>query len=278
MVGFIEPVGTSFQSAIAERTAVKMIIVMNSGLFSRQTFLHRSRPLHSFTADLTAFLRFRSSGPSNWTELLIVNYLSFSDKKSLTNAINWSILCAMNTTKSTPKLNNAGLIRIKIFSRIAMLLVIGFLLSTLWFLLRVWFLHGTPLLFDKFNASSARTSHQYPLFLCSGILSLITPLILCIWYWKLAQLFHFFERGLILAVKTIRCIKFLGVLCMINGLLINTLHVLLQDQPPQRMDFFSFSFGWGIDFGPLVAGTIIVLVAWIMDEGRKMQEEQELTV
>jgi hypothetical protein len=184
----------------------------------------------------------------------------------------------MNANETAPKLNNAGLTRIKIVSRIAMLLVIGFLLSTIWFLLRVWVLYGKAVLFDESNASLARASHHYASFLCSGILSLITPLILCIWYLKLAQLFHFFERGLILAVKTIRCVEFLGVLCMINGLLVSTLHLLLQDQPSQRMDFFSFDFGWGIDFGPFLAGTIIVLVAWIMDEGRKMQEEQELTV
>ena len=33
-----------------------------------------------------------------------------------------------------------------------------------------------------------------------------------------------------------------------------------------------------INFGLLLAGIIIILVAWIMDEGRKIQEEQELTV
>ncbi len=45
-----------------------------------------------------------------------------------------------------------------------------------------------------------------------------------------------------------------------------------------RMGFFSFDFGTGIDFGVLLGGLIVVLVAWIIDEGRKIQEEQELTV
>lgn len=184
----------------------------------------------------------------------------------------------MNTTKTTPKPSNTGLVRIRIVSRIATLIAIGFVLSTIWFLFRVWVLHGTPVLFDKFNASSARASGRYPLFLLVGVLSLASPLLLCIWYGKLAQLFHLFGRGLILTVKTVRCIRFLGALCMINGLLVSTLHFLLQDQPSQQMGFFSFSFGWGIDFGPFLAGTIIVLVAWIMDEGRKMREEQELTI
>jgi hypothetical protein len=41
--------------------------------------------------------------------------------------------------------------------------------------------------------------------------------------------------------------------------------------------FFSFNIA-GVNFGMLLAGIIIVLIAWIMDEGRKIQEEQELTV
>ena len=184
----------------------------------------------------------------------------------------------MNTTKAAPKPSNTGLIRTRIVSRIAMLIAVGFLLSTIWFLFRVWVLHGTPVLFDKFNANSAKTSGQYQTFLSVGLLSLASPLILCLWYWKLAQLFHFFGRGLILAVNTVRCIRFLGVLCMINGLLVSTLHLLLQDQPTRRMEFFSFDFGWGLDVGPLLAGATIVLIAWIMDEGRKMREEQELTI
>ena len=44
-----------------------------------------------------------------------------------------------------------------------------------------------------------------------------------------------------------------------------------------RMSFFSFLIG-PINFGLLLAGTIIIFIAWIMDEGRKIQEEQELTV
>jgi hypothetical protein len=194
----------------------------------------------------------------------------------------------MNANEISPKAS-ARLNRIKIVSRIARLGVIGFLLFAIWFLLRVWIFQGTPVLFDKLNAASAKAAHQYPLFLCTGILSLITPLILCVWYWKLAQLFYYYERGLIFAVKTIRCIKFLGLLCVINWMLVSTIHLLLQEtgpglfqpsssQPMYRMEFFSFDFGWGIDFGPLLIGAIIVLIAWIMDEGRKIQEEQELTV
>jgi hypothetical protein len=45
-----------------------------------------------------------------------------------------------------------------------------------------------------------------------------------------------------------------------------------------RIGFFYFDFGAGIDFGSPLIGMIVFLIAWIMDEGRKIQEEQELTV
>ena len=132
-----------------------------------------------------------------------------------------------------------------------------------------------------------------------------TEIVLCLWYWQLARLFHFYERGLIFAKETIRCIKTMGYLCILNWLITYAFQVwvrfvpsrgeplplpkhLPQDitlhfttsqvvEPIFKMGFFSFSI-LGINFGYLLVGIGIVIVAWIMDEGRKIQEEQELTV
>ena len=64
----------------------------------------------------------------------------------------------------------------------------------------------------------------------------------------------------------------------------NTIDLLYLRQPmvpapiqPLKTGFFNFSIG-RIDFGLLLSGIIIFIIAWIMDEGRKIQEEQELTV
>jgi len=122
-----------------------------------------------------------------------------------------------------------------------------------------------------------------------------------VWYWKLARLFRCYEQGLIFAEKTIRCIKILGLLCVAGWLLGTVSHFVTspmqQAGPPgaviinhithatyttivrtNYIGFFSFDFGTGINFGPFFIGIIIVLIAWIMDEGRKIQEEQVLTV
>lgn len=167
--------------------------------------------------------------------------------------------------------------RIKIVSRIFRWIVLGFFAFSIW--MAFWL---PPLTHGAF---------------LRGIVHFIYGLILCVWYWKLAQLFHFYERGRIFAAETIRCIKQLGWLCVSGGILMSLYRVLSKTvevsnpHPPQppgvsvvthvsiyKIGFFSFDFGTGVDFGWLLTGITIVLVAWIMDEGRKIQEEQALTI
>ena len=123
-------------------------------------------------------------------------------------------------------------------------------------------------------------------------------LLMFFWFWKLAQLFRLYERGMIFAAEAIRCIKVLGMICVIGWLTLVAVRFTPRPEPiPHnlsadvhlvkavgvekhyyRMGFFSFDFGTGIDFGTLFVGVSVILAAWIMDEGRKIQEEQELTV
>jgi len=139
-----------------------------------------------------------------------------------------------------------------------------------------------------------QTLKEHPVW--SGLTNL-PQVVLWVWYWKLARLFDFYERGLIFTSETIRCIKTLGILCIINWMLINiryfisdhpllysptttTPHIYISVFAPLKLfsvGFFSFSIG-PINFGLLLAGIIIVIIAWIMDKGRKIQDEQELTV
>jgi hypothetical protein len=112
---------------------------------------------------------------------------------------------------------------------------------------------------------------------------------------------------LIFAAETIRCIKLLGFLWLAGWVFLTVAHfsphpptaqasistsnqvppkeiparihpITLTISHPLRIGFFTFDFGTGIDFGMPLGAVIIILIAWIMDEGRKIQEEQELTV
>ena len=128
-----------------------------------------------------------------------------------------------------------------------------------------------------------------------GLLMIASGGLMFFWFWKLAQLFRLYERGLIFAAETIRCIKTLGMICVIGWLTLVAVRFTPRPEPvpPRptagtqvvkvdrhfyRVGFFSFDFGTGVDFGLLFVGASVVLAAWIMDEGRKLQEEQELTV
>jgi hypothetical protein len=165
--------------------------------------------------------------------LLIGIYLSFFDKKELTNGIDWFIPCAMNANENSPKADSR-LSRIKIVSRIARLIVFCFFVFTICFLLKV--------VFGLFRERDSNIlTHEFLLIILQGVL--------CVWYWKLAQLFRLYENGLIFAAETIRCIKFLGLLCAVD---------------------------W--DSGGLFAGLTLIFVAWLLKEAQELQEEQELTV
>ena len=187
------------------------------------------------------------------------------------------ILGTMDADKIALRVN-FRLTRIKLVSRIAQVIIFCFLVFTIWLLLQ-----GTLSLFRE---------HDFGL-LWRETLSYTSMIVLCVWYWELAQLFRFFARGLIFATQTIRCLKVLGLLCVIGWAVKIAAHLVFQNYPfppfhpspglrvvkhVYQMGFFSFDFGTGIDFGLLLAGVVIVLIAWIMDEGRKIQEEQALTV
>ena len=182
----------------------------------------------------------------------------------------------MNANEISPK-TDSRLNQIKVVSRVVRYAILGFFIFAIGYFLFRQFLMSPPRLWLH------NLGHSFPM--------VIMETILCFWYWKLAKLFQFYENGLIFSTETIRCIKTLGVLCVINWLFMLAGNVLIRLSPPPTapppgvtivpsnfsMGFFSFSI-FGINVGLLLAGIIIVIIAWIMDEGRKIQEEQELTV
>jgi len=186
-------------------------------------------------------------------------------------------------SKRNPRLN-----RIRLVSRIAKYISLIFL---------IWSV-GFSCFSIAFTHAPAIKSNEW-----RTIPVILFTFVLWCWYWELSRLFHFYERGLIFAADSIRCIKILGLLWVIGWMLLGPLNSFLRHAPTSqtqpavssgnasngnspriiavrkfRMGFFSFNFGTNFDFGRLLEGVTIILIAWIMDEGRKIQEEQELTV
>jgi len=80
----------------------------------------------------------------------------------------------------------------------------------------------------------------------------------------LLRLFWLYGRGILFSAKNVTCIRFFGWWLMIDWFIEYQMRSELRD-----MD---------LSTTPLLVGLLVIFAAWIMDEGRKIQEEQELTV
>ena len=80
----------------------------------------------------------------------------------------------------------------------------------------------------------------------------------------LLRLFWLYSRGILFSDKNITCFRVQGYVLIINCFI---------DLELQRWVHAS-----EVSLTPVLMGFLIIFVAWIMDEGRKIQEEQELTV
>lgn len=97
----------------------------------------------------------------------------------------------------------------------------------------------------------------------------------------LIRLFELYEQGDIFKLTNVRCYKklsqvligwfFASILCSSLLSVVLTLH----HPPGQRM------ISLGLDsseISTLLVGLILMVIAWVMEEGRKLQEDQDLTV
>jgi hypothetical protein len=102
---------------------------------------------------------------------------------------------------------------------------------------------------------------------------------LCLWW--LVHLFGLFAAGEIFTGNTVKYIRRTGW-TMLAGVALMPIHevlltlVLTMHNPPgERLITISLEPG---DIRDLLVAGIIILVSWIMDEGRKLRETDELTV
>ena len=172
----------------------------------------------------------------------------------------------MNAQEIVPRTKKARLNRIQKASFFFRILVYISLAVQIYLLLA--YLFGWPLpLHNKFQIVIS-PSHIYtsPAGMPPQILALwLVRTGLTIWCLVvLSCLFRLYERGIFFAARNVNYIRFFGYVLIIEWvvdyLFAGTVHDLT------------------LSTTPIFAGLLIIFVAWIMDEGRKIQEEQELTV
>ncbi|WP_126456826.1 DUF2975 domain-containing protein [Sulfuriflexus mobilis] len=97
----------------------------------------------------------------------------------------------------------------------------------------------------------------------------------------LAKLFNLYEKGIVFASPTVKCFRQLGWVLMFwvlaSLLYLPMLSGVVTSVNPPGQRLIAAQLGLS-DFVILLMGAIVVLISWVMDEARKLEEEQAHTV
>lgn len=121
-----------------------------------------------------------------------------------------------------------------------------------------------------------------PLTKFYGFLAGMIPTgILMITAFFLIRLFRLFESGKIFTIKNVATIKNIGITLLIGQLLhpvfdaLNSLIITWGNPHGHRLIAVSVT---GTNIGVLLMAIFVILISWIMAEGYKLNQEQELTI
>jgi len=99
--------------------------------------------------------------------------------------------------------------------------------------------------------------------------------------YSLIKLFRLFERGELFSLNTVHRMRNIGF-ALVIGQLIDPLYqftmgiVLTLNNPPGHR-FASITLDQ-TNIGVLLTALLVILISWIMSEGYKLREEQQLTI
>ena len=171
-----------------------------------------------------------------------------------------------NTVRKSPRDRQTRLARISEASFLFQLVIgICFLLSVYWILA---FLFGWPFFSQNVPRFVAAPSHIYasPAAMPGNILALalvkmgLNLASAAVLY----ALFNLYRQGILFSARNVLYIRFQGYYLILSFIADYLLQSPLHDM--------------ALSTTPVFVGLLIIFVAWIMDEGRKIQEEQALTV
>ena len=171
------------------------------------------------------------------------------------------------TKKAAPQSHQVRLNRIRTVSRIFRVLILISFLLPLFFVVGIYFgwvgvLPGITKL-----EISPNQIYKWPFEIPKDVLALALVRLGLFGFGALVlnNLFRLYERGIFFSAKNVNYIRFLGYYLMIDWAVVTQLDELSHEKITLTMTKPCISL-------------LIIFIAWIMDEGRKIQEEQELTV
>lgn len=99
--------------------------------------------------------------------------------------------------------------------------------------------------------------------------------------YSLIKLFNLYKKGEIFSINHVRYIRNIG-LALLTGQLIEPVYqfvmgIVLTTNNPPKHHFATISLDQ-TNIGILLTALLVILISWIMSEGCKLREEQQLTV
>ena len=97
----------------------------------------------------------------------------------------------------------------------------------------------------------------------------------------LIRLFGLFQRGIIFSQQCVKNIRYIGFTLLVGQLLNPVTEGLLSlvltwhNAPGHRIISLSYS---STNFGVLLLAMLVILISWVMKEGYKIKQEQQLTI
>jgi len=165
--------------------------------------------------------------------------------------------------KAGPRMNRIQ----KVSKGIRLFLQYGIPLIIIGFLALTYLEAAHKITLPKPSHPSEMGDVQHPgAFQLWSILSLVVYLF---WYRTALKLFGFFEKGILFTAETVRCIQILGSIYLIRFFVQLSLFLFAPSADNHWL---------GAGSSDLFTGFLIIFIGWLIDEARKIQEEQELTV
>ncbi len=98
---------------------------------------------------------------------------------------------------------------------------------------------------------------------------------------KLKELFRLYEKGFIFTKENVDCFRSFGrtlivwVACDVASNTLLSIALTIDNPPGRRVIAVGLNSG---EFAGMFVGAVVLIISWVMDEGRKIQEEQALII